>query len=127
MSGVGDTAELRGAGVEPTHHLPGVGRNLQDHLEIYMVQACTQPVSLLSDQGGLRMIKVLTLHHTLHYSTLHYSIIKLPYPCQVGVQWFLNRTGAASSSHLETGGFIRSGPGVPHPDIQFHFLPSQVL
>ena len=46
---------------------------------------------------------------------------------QVGLQWFLARTGAASSSHLETGGFIRSGPGVPHPDIQFHFLPSQVL
>ena len=119
---MGDTAELRGAGVEPTHHLPGVGRNLQDHLEIYMVQACTQPVSLLSDQGGLRMIKVLTSHHTLPY---HY--IALQYPRQVGVQWFLNRTGAASSSHLETGGFIRSGPGVPHPDIQFHFLPSQVL
>ena len=123
MSGVGDTAELRGAGVEPTHHLPGVGRNLQDHLEIYMVQACTQPVSLLSDQGGLRMIKVLL---TLHY-IIHYIIITLRYPRQVGVQWFLNRTGAASSSHLETGGFIRSGPGVPHPDIQFHFLPSQVL
>ena len=64
---MGDTAELRGAGVEPTHHLPGVGRNLQDHLEIYMVQACTQPVSLLSDQGGLRMIKVLILRYIIHY------------------------------------------------------------
>ena len=78
MSGVGDTAELRGAGVEPTHHLPGVGRNLQDHLEIYMVQACTQPVSQLSDQGGLRMIKVLTLHYIIHhiksYITSHHTL-----------------------------------------------------
>ena len=46
---------------------------------------------------------------------------------QVGVQWFLNRTGSAASTHLETGGFVRSDPGVAHPNIQFHFLPSQVI
>ena len=43
------------------------------------------------------------------------------------MQWFLNRTGSAATTHLETGGFIRSDPGVPHPDIQFHFMPSQVI
>ena len=74
LSGVGETGQLREVGVEPVHHLPGVGQNLQDHLEvrssmfiknqyqfpfqIYMVQQCKQPVSLLSEQGGLRMIKV---------------------------------------------------------------------
>ena len=46
---------------------------------------------------------------------------------QVGVEWFLSRTGSASSTHLETGGFVRSDPGVAHPNIQFHFLPSQVI
>ena len=46
---------------------------------------------------------------------------------KVGIEWFLRRTGAAATTHLETGGFIRSDPGVPHPDIQFHFMPSQVI
>jgi len=102
LSGIGPKKHLEQVGVETIHDLPGVGQNLQDHLELYMVQGCKKPVSLLRDQKGLRMI-------------------------QVGVQWFLNRTGSASSTHLETGGFICSGPGVPHPDIQFHFLPSQVI
>jgi len=102
LSGVGPKKHLEQVGVKTIHDLPGVGQNLQDHLELYMVQGCKKPVSLLRDQKGLRMI-------------------------QVGVQWFLNRTGSASSTHLETGGFVRSGPGVPHPDIQFHFLPSQVI
>jgi len=126
--------------VECEHHLPGVGENLQDHLELYgpiysgfasfvlsinsktiftmvfvvlnssflviapryVAQQCSQPVSLLGDQKGLRMIKV-------------------------GLQWFLNRTGAAATAHLEAGGFIRSRAGVEHPDIQLHFLPSQVI
>ena len=78
LSGVGDSKHLEEVGITPVHHLPGVGQNLQDHLEVYMVQGCRKPVSLLADQKGLRMIKV-------------------------GVQWFLNRTGSASSTHLETG------------------------
>jgi len=102
LSGVGDSDHLGEVGVDTIHHLPGVGQNLQDHLEVYIAQGCKKPVSLLKDQKGLRMIKV-------------------------GIQWFLNRTGSASSSHLETGGFIRSSADVPHPDIQFHFLPSQVI
>ena len=78
LSGVGDSDHLGQVGVNTVHHLPGVGQNLQDHLEVYIAQGCKKPVSLLRDQKGLRMIKV-------------------------GVQWFLNRTGSASSSHLETG------------------------
>ena len=83
-------------------HVPGVGQNLQDHLEIYVVQKCKKPVTLLKDQKFPRMI-------------------------QVGLQWFYNQTGAAGTTHLESGGFTRSRPGVAHPDIMFHFLPSQVL
>ena len=78
LSGVGDSDHLGEVGVDTIHHLPGVGQNLQDHLEVYIAQGCKKPVSLLKDQKGLRMIKV-------------------------GIQWFLNRTGSASSSHLETG------------------------
>jgi len=102
LSGVGPADHLKEVGIDLVHHLPGVGANLQDHLEIYMAQQCTKPITLYSDQKGLRMIRV-------------------------GVQWFLNQTGSAASAHLESGGFIRSKADVPHPDIQFHFLPSQVI
>ena len=101
LSGVGDTEHLRQVGVEPIHHLPGVGQNLQDHLDVYLVSACTKPVSLYKEQKGLRMLRT-------------------------GIQWFLDRSGPASSSNIETGGFIRSGPHVAHPNLQFHFVPSQV-
>ena len=46
---------------------------------------------------------------------------------QIGLEWFWRQTGLGASAHLHSGGFIRSGPGVSHPDIQFHFLPSQVI
>ena len=87
LSGVGDTDQLRGVGIEPVHHLPGVGANLQDHLEVYLVQQCTKPVSLYSQQRGLTMIKV-------------------------GLQWFLNQTGDGATTHLESGAFLRSRPEV---------------
>ena len=101
LSGVGDTDHLRQVGVDSVHHLPGVGQNLQDHLDVYIVQACTKPISLYREQFGLRMIKT-------------------------GLQWFLNRSGPASSSNIETGGFIRSSPNLTHPNLQYHFVPSQV-
>ena len=69
---------------------------------MYVAKSCTKPVSLYSDQKGLRMIKV-------------------------GLQGFLNQTGAAATAHLETGGFIRTREEITHPNIQFHFLPSQVI
>lgn len=83
-------------------HVPGVGQNLQDHLEMYIVQKCKKPLTLYQYQSGLEMIKT-------------------------GVEWFLRQTGAAATAHLESGGFVRSRTGVEHPDIMWHFLPSQVI
>jgi len=102
LSGIGDARHLKQLNIPVVQNLPGVGQNLQDHLELYVVQKCKKPVTLLNDQKGLRMIKV-------------------------GLQWFINQTGAAATSHLESGGFARSRPGIEHPDIMFHFLPSQVI
>lgn len=101
LSGVGDADALAKQGIQCVVNLPGVGRNLQDHLEFYMQYECRQPVTLYSMANPVR--KALT-----------------------GVQWFLSRKGLAASSHLEAGGFIHSRSDVSHPDIQYHFLPSLV-
>lgn len=101
LSGIGNADDLKKHDIPLVAHVPGVGQNLQDHIEVYMVQKCKKPITLLKDQKFPRMI-------------------------QVGVQWFLNQTGSCGTTHLESGGFCRSRPGVPHPDIMFHFLPSQV-
>jgi choline dehydrogenase len=101
LSGIGPAEELRQHGIEVVRHLPGVGENLQDHLEFYFQMACRQPVSLYRWTGlfgkGL-----------------------------VGLQWLLRKNGLGSSNHFETCGFIRSRPGIEYPDIQFHFLPLAV-
>uniref|UniRef100_A0A8C6IB91 Choline dehydrogenase n=1 Tax=Mus spicilegus TaxID=10103 RepID=A0A8C6IB91_MUSSI len=102
LSGVGNADDLRKLDIPVVCHLPGVGQNLQDHLEVYVQQACTQPITLHSAQKPLRKV------------------------C-IGLEWLWSYTGDGATAHLETGGFIRSRPGVPHPDIQFHFLPSQVI
>ncbi|KFO25186.1 Choline dehydrogenase, mitochondrial [Fukomys damarensis] len=102
LSGVGNADDLKKLGIPVVCHLPGVGQNLQDHLEVYIQQACTQPITLHSTQKPLRRL------------------------C-IGLEWLWRFTGDGATAHLETGGFIRSQPGVPHPDIQFHFLPSQVI
>ncbi|WP_159712764.1 choline dehydrogenase [Geminicoccus flavidas] len=101
LSGIGPADELAAHGIEVVHDLPGVGKNLQDHLELYVQQACTQPITLMDTMKPHNMVLV-------------------------GLRWFLRHDGAAASSHLEAGGFIRSGPGIEHPDIQFHFLPALV-
>ncbi|XP_059878679.1 choline dehydrogenase, mitochondrial isoform X1 [Delphinus delphis] len=102
LSGVGNADDLKQLGIPVVCHLPGVGQNLQDHLEIYIQQACTAPITLHSAQKPLRKVRI-------------------------GLEWLWKFTGDGATAHLETGGFIRSQPGVPHPDIQFHFLPSQVI
>uniref|UniRef100_A0A2R9CEP5 Choline dehydrogenase n=1 Tax=Pan paniscus TaxID=9597 RepID=A0A2R9CEP5_PANPA len=102
LSGIGNADDLKKLGIPVVCHLPGVGQNLQDHLEIYIQQACTRPITLHSAQKPLRKV------------------------C-IGLEWLWKFTGDGATAHLETGGFIRSQPGVPHPDIQFHFLPSQVI
>ncbi len=101
LSGVGPAQELSRHGIPLVHDLPGVGENLQDHLEFYFQMACTQPITLYSDLSPWR-------------KTL------------IGTRWILRKDGLGTSNHFETGGFIRSRPGVRHPDIQYHFLPMAV-
>jgi choline dehydrogenase len=101
LSGVGPAEELNANDIPAVHVLPGVGRNLMDHLEIYFQQACTQPVSL---------------NRRLHL--LGKGLI--------GAQWLVTRSGLGATNHFEVGGFVRSRAGVEWPDIQFHFLPAAV-
>ncbi|XP_072438398.1 choline dehydrogenase, mitochondrial [Chiloscyllium punctatum] len=102
LSGIGNADDLKALGIPIVCHLPGVGQNLQDHLELYVQQQCTEPITLYQSQKSFKMIKI-------------------------GLEWLWKFTGEAATAHLETGGFIRSHPGATHPDIQFHFLPSQVI
>ena len=102
LSGVGPADHLRDCKIPVVADLPGVGQNLQDHLELYVQQACTQPITLYTVQHGLPMILS-------------------------GLQWFLFHSGLCASAHLEAGGFVRRNDSVPHPDLQYHFLPSQVI
>ncbi|KAK1899083.1 Choline dehydrogenase mitochondrial [Dissostichus eleginoides] len=102
LSGVGNADDLKQHGIPVVQHLPGVGSNLQDHLELYVQQQCTQPISLYKAQKPFHMVKI-------------------------GLEWLTMFTGYGATAHLESGGFIRSRPKVTHPDIQFHFLPSQVI
>ena len=101
LSGVGPVDELKAHGIEPVHHLAGVGENLQDHLEFYFQQACTQPITLFS-----------------HMNPIGKALI--------GIQWFLFKNGLGATNHFESCGFIRSRPGVPYADIQYHFLPAAI-
>ncbi len=101
LSGIGDADQLKAHGIDTVQHLPGVGQNLQDHLELYVQHECTQPVTL-------------------------YSATQLHNMVRIGMEWFLFHTGLGASSHLEAGGFVRSRPDVDHPDVQYHFLPSVV-
>ena len=101
VSGVGPGEELAELGISVRHELPGVGENLQDHLEFYFQVASKEPVTL-------------------------YSQMSLWRRALIGARWLLRHDGLGSSNHFETGGFIRSRAGVAYPDIQFHFLPLAV-
>jgi choline dehydrogenase len=98
LSGIGPADDLTTHAIPVVRDLPGVGANLQDHLEIYVQYACTQPISLYGAQNPLK--KML-----------------------IGMEWIAARTGLGATSHFEAGGFIRSRAGVEHPDLQYHFLP----
>ena len=100
VSGIGNSEFLKSVGVEAVHHLPGVGENLQDHLEVYVQHACKQPVSLNP---------MLKFH-------------KRPW---IGLQWLFRR-GPGSSNHFEGGGFIRGSESFKYPNLMFHFLPIAV-
>ena len=98
LSGVGNAAELEALGIDVVHDLPGVGENLQDHLEVYVQHACTQPVSM---QPALKKWK-------------------RPF---IGAQWLFFRSGPGATNHFEAGGFVRSNDDVAYPNLMFHFLP----
>jgi choline dehydrogenase len=101
LSGVGDARELERLGIRSVVDLPGVGSNLQDHLEVYIQYACTQPVSMQPYLAKWRM----------------------PF---IGLQWLLARKGPAATNHFEGGGFVRSNADVDYPNLMFHFLPIAV-
>lgn len=97
-SGVGPATVLRDLGIEVVHDLPGVGQNLQDHLEMYLQYACKQPVSL-------------------------YPALQWWNQPQIGAQWMFLGTGLGASNQFEAGGFIRTREEFEWPNIQYHFLP----
>lgn len=99
LSGIGPREVLEKAGIEVNHHLPGVGENLQDHLEFYFQFKCKQPITLNSKLG--LWSKFL-----------------------IGSRWLLTRKGLGATNHFESCGFIRSKAGVEWPDLQYHFLPA---
>jgi choline dehydrogenase len=97
LSGVGNADELRALGVDVVNDLPSVGENLQDHLEVYIQHACTQPVSMA-------------------------PMLKLWRRPIIGLEW-LARRGPGATNHFEAGGFVRSNDDVAYPNVMFHFLP----
>ncbi len=103
LSGIGDAKDLQQVGVKVIHNLPGVGKNLQDHLEIYIQHECKKPVTLY----GLFNNPFMKIYH--------------------GVLWFCFKKGLLAHSHLELGGFVSSSSNFDHPNIQFHFFPSLVI
>jgi len=97
LSGIGACNHLSSLGIPVRAELPGVGENLQDHLEVYIQHACQQPVSMQPYLATWRM----------------------PF---IGLQW-LARRGPAASNHFEAGAFLRSNDEVDYPNLMFHFLP----
>ena len=96
-SGVGNAEELRSLGLDVVADLPGVGENLQDHLDYFIQYACTQPVSLYPSVTGLGRLRV-------------------------GLRWLLTHSGIGATNLIEAGAFFRSRPGVEFPNLQHHFL-----
>ncbi len=101
LSGIGPAEELAEHGIAALADRPGVGKNLQDHLELYLQMAASQPV---------------TLHR--YWNPVSKALI--------GAQWLFTRTGLGASNQFESAAFIRSAAGVEYPDIQYHFLPMAV-
>ncbi len=101
LSGIGSEQVLKDAGIEVKHHLPGVGENLHDHLEVYFQVKCKQPITL---NGKLNVMS----------------------KGMIGAEWMLLKSGLGSTNHFESCGFIRSDAGIDYPDIQYHFIPAAV-
>ncbi len=101
LSGIGPAEHLREHGIEVIADRPGVGQNLQDHLELYLQIACLQPITLFK----------------------YWNLFGKAW---VGLQWLLTKKGPGASNQFESAAFIRSQAGVDYPDIQYHFLPIAV-
>jgi len=101
VSGIGSPDVLRQAGVQVRHELPGVGKNLQDHLEVYVQHGCKQPVSVA-------------------------PALKWRNRPLVGARWLFLRSGPGATNHFEGGGFACSNDDVAYPNLMFHFLPIAV-
>lgn len=101
LAGIGNSEQLRALGIEPVVDLPGVGENLQDHLEVYIQHEAKQPVSI----GPW---------------------LKNRHIPRIGAEWLFLRSGVGASNHFEAGGFIRSNDRVDYPNMMFHFLPIAV-
>jgi choline dehydrogenase len=99
LSGIGNKQTLSDAGIAPVHELPGVGENLQDHLEFYFQYKCKQAITLNGKLGPLSKLVI-------------------------GVRWILFKSGLGATNHFESCGFIRSKKGIEWPDLQYHFLPA---
>ncbi|WP_219412445.1 choline dehydrogenase [Pseudonocardia nigra] len=98
LAGIGNAQELQALGITSVVDLPGVGENLQDHLEVYIQHASKQPVSIA-------------------------PWLKHRHKPRIGAEWLFLRRGVGASNHFEAGGFIRSNDSVAYPNLMFHFLP----
>jgi choline dehydrogenase len=101
LSGIGPAAHLAEHGIDVVADRPGVGQNLQDHLELYIQMASSQPITL-------------------------YKHWNLPSKAVIGAQWLFMKTGLGASNQFESAAFVRSKAGIKYPDIQYHFLPIAV-
>jgi choline dehydrogenase len=101
LSGIGPAAHLTEHGISVVADRPGVGQNLQDHLELYIQMSSLQPVTLYR----------------------YWNLLGKAY---VGARWLLTKTGPGASNQFESAAFLRSAPGIDYPDIQYHFLPIAV-
>ena len=101
LSGIGPAKHLAEHGIDVIADRPGVGANLQDHLELYIQMAASQPITLYK-----------------HWNLISKAVI--------GAQWLFTKTGLGASNQFESAAFIRSRAGIPYPDIQYHFLPMAV-
>lgn len=101
LSGIGPAAHLAEHGIDVVADRPGVGQNLQDHLEVYFQMASKQPITL-------------------------YRYWNLFWKGLIGAQWLFTKSGLGASNQFESAAFIRSRAGIDYPDIQYHFLPIAV-
>ena len=97
-SGVGPGSHLKDLGIDVVADRLGVGQNLQDHLEVYVQQACLQPITLFKYWNWISKLRI-------------------------GFQWLATKKGFGATNHFESAAFVRSNPGIRYPDIQFHFMP----